>query len=75
MADVFYFKIFPKSIYKTHPPSNNKKSPVKKIFISDWELKKKYFKNDTVIIPSNAILSPLSLEWIEYNNIKIIIQD
>ncbi|MEA3306881.1 MAG: class II aldolase/adducin family protein [Elusimicrobiota bacterium] len=37
----------------------------KRIFISDWELKKMARSGQS--IPANAIISPLSQEWLEYN--------
>ncbi len=40
----------------------------KKIFISDWELKKMVESGKP--IPDNAILSPLSKEWLDYNSNK-----
>ena len=42
----------------------------KKIFISDWELKKMVESGQT--IPANAIISPLSQEWLDYNSNKKI---
>jgi len=38
----------------------------KRVFISDWEL-----RQNPVNIPENAIISPLSLDWLEYGNRKI----
>jgi len=40
----------------------------KKIFISDWELKKMVEAGQS--IPANAIISPLSKDWLDYNNNK-----
>ncbi|MCK5582417.1 MAG: class II aldolase/adducin family protein, partial [Elusimicrobiales bacterium] len=40
----------------------------KKIFISDWELKKMVESGKP--IPDNAIISPLSKEWLDYNSNK-----
>lgn len=69
ITDIIYFhlnRIKPSAAYSAGKPS-------KKIFLSDWEIKKLYDKNKKEIkIPSNAIISPLSYDWIEYNNIKII---
>jgi hypothetical protein len=45
----------------------------KRVFISDWELKK-IFKpgQKTVKIPSNAIVSPLSLDWLDYTGVEVL---
>lgn len=45
----------------------------KKVFLSDWELRRLYKPGaGTVGVPANAIVSPLSLDWLDYNGIKII---
>ncbi|GAB4031865.1 MAG: hypothetical protein Fur0012_09710 [Elusimicrobiota bacterium] len=47
--------------------------PIKRVFLSDWEIKKLYDKGKKEVkVPVNAIISPLSLDWLEYNNIKVI---
>lgn len=42
----------------------------KKIFISDWELKKMIESGNISNIPDNAIISPLSKDWLDYNSNK-----
>ena len=71
IADIIYFNILKKG---ENNVLTQKKKDIKKIFISDWELKKKYYdpKNKTITVPDNAILSPMSIDWIDYNSIKII---
>jgi len=45
----------------------------KRIFISDWELKKLVKPGQkTVKVSINAIVSPLSMDWLDYNGIEII---
>ena len=45
----------------------------KRIFISDWELRRIYKAGQkTVKIPANAIVSPLSEDWLDYQGVKII---
>jgi hypothetical protein len=47
----------------------------KRVFISDWELKKLVESGGkSVKIPANAIVSPLSLDWLDYNGIEVIKQ-
>lgn len=75
LVDVIYFNVINgDNFYKSQNKNDVKavKKTIKKIFISDWELKKKYFKDNMVIIPENAILSPLSIDWIEFNSIRVI---
>lgn len=45
----------------------------KKVFLSDWELRRIYQAGSrTVKVPSNAIVSPLSLDWLDYNGVTVI---
>lgn len=47
----------------------------KKIFLSDGELRKMYVKGSkTITIPANAIISPLALDWLDFDGIKIILK-
>jgi L-fuculose-phosphate aldolase len=38
----------------------------KKVFLSDWELKRLNASGAGAIVPDNAIISPLSRDWLEY---------
>jgi len=45
----------------------------KKVFLSDFELKKIFVPGARSIrVPANAILSPLALDWIEYNGVQVL---
>jgi len=45
----------------------------KKVFLSDWELRRIYKPGaKTVQVPPNAIVSPLSLDWLDYNGITVL---
>lgn len=45
----------------------------KKVFLSDWELRRLYQAGSrTVKVPSNAIVSPLSLDWLDYNGVTVV---
>jgi hypothetical protein len=47
--------------------------PAKRVFISDWELHRLYKAGEkTVKVPANAIVSPLSMDWLDYNGITVI---
>ena len=54
-------------------PAGKKPAPVRKIFISDWELRRLYKPGSrSLTVPANAILSPLSLDWLDYNGVKVV---
>lgn len=45
----------------------------KKVFLSDWELRQVYQAGSRVVkVPSNAIVSPLSLDWLDYNGVTVV---
>jgi hypothetical protein len=45
----------------------------RKVFLSDWELRRLYRPGaKTVSVPANAILSPLSLDWLDYDGVKVL---
>jgi len=48
-------------------------APVRKVFVSDWELRRLYKAGArSVTVPANAIISPLSLDWLDYNGVKVL---
>lgn len=48
-------------------------APARKVFVSDWELRRLYKAGArSVTVPANAIISPLSLDWLDYNGVKIL---
>ena len=52
-----------------------KKTPEikKRVFISDWELRRIYKPGaKSVQVPADSIVSPLSLDWLDYNGITIV---
>ena len=58
--------------------SNQKKAKNigKRIFLSDYELRKMLIRGEKILrVPSNAIISPLSLDWIDFNGIKVVYKD
>ncbi len=45
----------------------------KKVFLSDFELKKKFIPGaGSISVPANAIISPLALDWIDFNGIRVV---
>ena len=54
-------------------PSRASKPLPKRVFITDWEMKRMVKPGQkSVNIPAGAIVSPLSLDWLDYNGIKIV---
>lgn len=53
--------------------AGGKGKPVKKVFLSDWELRRLCRPGDkTLRVPANAIVSPLSQDWLDYNGVEVI---
>lgn len=45
----------------------------KKFFLSDWELRRLYKPGaKTVQVPADSIISPLSLDWLDYEGITVV---
>jgi hypothetical protein len=45
----------------------------KRFFLSDLELRRRVSPGQkTVDVPLNAILSPLSIDWLEYDGVKVV---
>ncbi|HAT73028.1 MAG TPA: hypothetical protein DCS63_09460 [Elusimicrobia bacterium] len=45
----------------------------KRVFVSDWELRRLYRPGSkSVTVPVNAIISPLSMDWLGYNGVELI---
>ena len=57
-------------------PAPSRKVPEelpKKVFFSDYELRRLLSPDGkSVQVPANALLSPLALDWIEFNCIQVI---
>lgn len=55
------------------PAQRKPAPPVRKTFLSDRELRKLYRPGDKAVrVPANAILSPLSMDWIEFDGVRIV---
>ena len=75
IADIIFGHLAGGSGRRTVPSAKSAASrPLpKKVFISDWELKKLYQPGQKSIrIPSNAIISPLSRDWLDYAGIEVL---
>lgn len=55
------------------PLAKKKAVPEKRVFISDWELRRLYKPGaKSVRVPAGSIVSPLSLDWLDYNGITVV---
>lgn len=55
------------------PPAKKSQGLKKRVFISDWELRRLYKPGDrSVQVPAGSIISPLSLDWLDYNGITVV---
>ena len=45
---------------------------VGRLFLSEYEIKKMITQDKTLRVPENAILSPLALDWLFLDGIKVI---
>lgn len=55
------------------PAAPGKAAAGRKVFLSDWELRRLHRPGErTVRVPANAIISPLSLDWLDYEGIKVL---
>ncbi len=45
----------------------------KRVFITDWEMKRLVKPGQkSVTVPACAIISPLSLDWLDYNGVQVV---
>lgn len=77
IADALWARLFGASAAASAvPPAAapaRKPAPVKRVFLSDYEVKKLLPPGGrTLKVPANAIISPLSMDWIEFNGIRIV---
>ncbi|MEI7482487.1 MAG: hypothetical protein WCK75_09085 [Elusimicrobiota bacterium] len=54
-------------------PSRASKPLPKRVFITDWEMKRLVKPGQkSVSVPAGAIISPLSLDWLDYDGVKVV---
>ncbi|MDA8243699.1 MAG: hypothetical protein M0025_06215 [Elusimicrobia bacterium] len=45
----------------------------KRTFLSDWEIRRLYKAGSRSLkVPADAIISPLSMDWLDFNGVEII---
>ena len=72
IEDILFERLYGKQSISQPKIAENAASD-KKVFISDWQLRRLYVKGSRIVkVPSNAILSPLSIDWLDYEGIKVI---
>ncbi len=55
------------------PGPGGKAARARRVFISDYKLRRLLAPGARAIkVPANAILSPLSLDWLDYEGIKVV---
>lgn len=55
------------------PAVPGRAAAAKKVFLSDYELKQLLAPGARAVkVPANAILSPLSLDWLDYEGITVV---
>lgn len=59
---------------KPVPAASRASKPLpKRVFITDWEMKRLVKPGQkSVKVPAGAIVSPLSLDWLDYNGVEVI---
>ena len=59
---------------KSVPAAARASKPLpKRVFITDWEMKRLVQPGQkSVRVPAGAIVSPLSLDWLDYDGIDVI---
>lgn len=73
IADIIFSRLSGKKEGVSPSPAPKAAERVKRIFLSDWEVRRLYNKErNELAVPANAILSPLSMDWLEYQNVRII---
>jgi hypothetical protein len=73
IADALYERLFRGGAEGAPARPAKKAPPAKKIFLSDWELRRLVKPGQKrLAVPANAIISPLSLDWLDYNGVEIL---
>jgi len=50
-------------------------APAKRVFLSDWELKKLRVPGaKTLRVPKGSIISPLAADWLDFEGIEVIFE-
>lgn len=72
IADALYERLFRGKSGEAPARAAGKAPPAKKIFLSDWELRRMMKPGQKkLVVPRNAIVSPLAMDWLDYNGVEI----
>lgn len=73
IADALYERLFRGKAEGAPARAAGKAPPARKVFLSDWELRRMMKPGrKRLAVPANAIISPLSLDWLDYNGVEIV---
>lgn len=73
IADALYERLFRDRPGEAPARPTKKAPPAKKAFLSDWELRRMMKPGQKrLAVPANAIVSPLALDWLDYNGVEIV---
>ncbi|MDT8287500.1 MAG: hypothetical protein RQ748_10345 [Elusimicrobiales bacterium] len=73
IADALYERLFRDRPGEAPARPAKKAPPAKKVFLSDWELRRMMKPGQKrLAVPANAIVSPLALDWLDYNGVEIV---
>ncbi len=73
IADALYERLFRGSAEEAPARPAKKAPPAKKVFLSDWEIRRMMKPGGRrLVVPRNAIVSPLSMDWLDYNGVEIV---
>lgn len=73
IADALYARLFRDRPAEAPSRAVKKAPPAKKVFLSDWEIRRMMKPGQKrLAVPANAIVSPLSLDWLDYNGVEIV---
>jgi len=69
LAGILWDTLF---VPKKQPPVSSQKRSQKKVFLSEFEIKRRIGADRVLTVERGAILSPLAQEWLVLKNIRIV---
>jgi len=73
VEDIIMLHLSRRGLAGAAPVSKKVPELEKKVFLSDWEIRRMVKPGQrSITVPRNAIISPLSHDWLDYDSISII---